>query len=215
MADKALGMLLYYIHERSHLIDNGNPRLSALLNGRNDNLLYPILSHLLSFRELAKRKRELIHTYLGGFLHHPLHTLHHLRRRHSDMEMSFPSFLLRKFFCDAIVTMLPLGKSDLCLEEHALTIHEEYLIALNESQHADGVLCLFLRKFICLPSLWHIEISHFLHSFALLSSSSLICFAVSYSSFSIAFSSDASSISFVRELIGIATPGCPFFKGTL
>ena len=131
------------------------------------------------------------------------------------MQMSFPSLLLRNALDDAVVAMLSLGKSDLRPEENALTIHQEYLIALHKPQHTYCVLCLFLWKFIKFSCLRNIEIPCFFHSFVLLSSSSLICFAVSYSSFSIAFSSDASSISLVRELIGIATPGCPFFNGTL
>ena len=115
--------------EGSHLMDNRHPCLMALLHGRDDNLLNARQFDHLALRELTVEEREFIDTYLCRLLRHPLHTVHHLRRSNSQMNVALPLALLWQRLHNLIATAVRGSFCDPSTVVVPYPIHEEQLVA--------------------------------------------------------------------------------------
>ena len=149
MADElvAFAFLTDEVLEAHHAIQLREPGFVALLHGRDKYLFNAFLLDDLALRELSVEESQLVEAYFRGLLCEPFHAVHQLRRCHSQVNVAFPSCLLRQSLFDAIGTTMSRRCCYRGTIETAFTIDEHELIAHSKPQDFSGMVSFLGRKF--------------------------------------------------------------------
>ena len=170
MADKlsAIAGSSNKIFKVLQFVDYRFPRLVALLDGRNHNLVYAVGADYLSFRKLAVEERDFIEADFRSLFGHPFYAVHHLCRGDGQVNVSAPCRLLRHNLLHLIDAAFVGSQRNFCAVEHPLAIHQEQFVPRLDTQNPKCMSGLFLRQFCLRSRIWHIEKSNFFHFLLLL-----------------------------------------------
>ena len=96
--------------------------------------------------EKRQSRGDLVHAYLGTFLHHPFQSLDVLRRRDGDMQVEIVRFRLFLLRDNLKLAVLRVGVGDTRLVGVTHAVGEQYLVAARVAQDTHAVRGLLLAQ---------------------------------------------------------------------
>ena len=132
--------------ETLHIVHCRLPGFVALLHGRHHNFLYALRFYRPALRETTIEEREFIEAHFCSFLRKPLYPFIQLRRRNGQMQMPLPGPGLGKFVYNPVRATMIGRHRYLSLIETAPTVHQPQFIPFRHTQHANGMLRIFLGQ---------------------------------------------------------------------
>ena len=150
--------------EGHHPLQLRYPRLMALLDGRDGNLLQARQLDDVTLGELTVEQRQPVDAHLRHLLQHPLHAVHHLRWGDGQLDVALPLSLLRQRLEDSVAAMVRGSHRHLCTVVVPYPIHQEELVALLQPQDPYGMLTLVSRQLCAVRGIRDVEESYLFHT---------------------------------------------------